>query len=455
MTKNEIDIVKTHIGVTVPEHITAASWQDLRDLRAQLREGSKTLLDKAEADNRDLTPEERQASDAALAVLQNVQNEIENRLAEGRKGPRLIDEPLRINPNQRRGTMENKLFSPRKTWRDIFGREPRNVEGIRNFGEAVAALHNNDFDKLRELRTLNSIVGEQGAFSVPEAYFASIYDSGIESSVCLDKVQNYPMTSDTLWLPSWSSEDHTGGPIGAVSGSWIGELQTATPVTPRLRVIKFTAHKLGMWICCSSEVLQDSSALAMALAPLMRNSLAFSLDEAILTGSGVGEPQGIIGSPATIAQTRASATDITFADLVAMKGRMLPSSLSKAIFIVSPSAFAVLCGLVITAGTGELVMGYQHGASDMRMSILGHPVRVTEKLPELGERGDIMLVDLNFYALALREAARFEKTNAANFLSDSIDFRFIIRGDGHPLIEKPFTPAGGGNDLSPFVLLDA
>lgn len=351
--------------------------------------------------------------------------------------------------------MESKLFAPRKRWADVFGREPRNVEGLENFGQAIIALHRGDTEKIRELRTLNTITGSEGGFATPEIWWSQVYDSGVEASVALDKVTTFPMTGDTLYVPAWDCADHTGGPIGAVEGQWLGETQTATRRTPNLRLVKFSAYKLALFVAMSSEALQDSSALAQSIAPLMRNSLAFSLDEAILIGSGAGEPQGILTSPASIAQTRASATDITFADLVAMKGRILPSSLDRAVWLVSPSAFAVLCGLVITAGTGELVMGYQHGASDMRMSILGHPVRVTEKLPALGEKGDVMLVDLSYYGLAMREVARFERTNSAQWTEDIIDMRFVLRCDGKPLIAAPTVPAGGGNALSPFVMLDA
>ena len=350
--------------------------------------------------------------------------------------------------------MEN-TFAPRKRWSDIFQRAPRAFDGVKNFGEAIIALHRGDTDKIRELRTLNAINGSEGAWSVPEQYWASIYNSGVEKSVALDKVQTFPMTSDVLYVPAWDSADHTGGPIGAVSGEWLGELQTATRVTPNLRLIKFQAYKLAMFIAASSEVLQDSSALAQSIAPLMRNSLAFSLDEAILTGDGAGKPQGVLNSPATILSARATPGTIGFADLVGMVGRMLPSSLASAVWIVSPSAFAVLAGLVITAGTGNLVMQYGNGAADLAMKILGHDVRISEKLPELGDAGDVMLVDLSYYGLAMRETARFEKTNAAGWTSDQLDLRFIMRLDGHPLIAKPFTPAGGGNTLSPFVCLDA
>lgn len=455
ITQSDRQAVEKIMGVKIPEYPEGRSWDDLISLRSDLRSASKKLLGRAKKEERDLTEDEERASDIACEILQVISDEMQTRTIEGRQGPRLLDEPLRPSPSTQRRNEMTDIFAPKKTWRTLFGREPKPFEGTKNFGEAIIALHRGDTEKIRELRTLNTITGSEGGFSTPEIWWSQVYDSGVEASVALDKVTNFPMTSDVLWVPAWDSADKSGGPIGCVEGQWLGETQTATRVTPNLRLVKFNAYKLAMFIAASSEVLQDSSALAQSIAPLMRNSLAFSLDEAILTGNGNGQPMGILNSPAAIAQTRASATGITFADLVAMKGRMLPSSLSKAIFIVSPSAFAVLCGLVITAGTGELVMGYQHGASDMRMSILGHPVRVTEKLPELGEKGDVMLVDLSYYGLAMREVARFERTNSAQWTEDIIDMRFVLRCDGKPLIAQPFTPAGGGNSLSPFVCLDA
>lgn len=458
MTLIETDrrMAEDRLQVKLPEHPTGRSWADIVELRQKLRDASKRILSQAKAEERDLTEEETRVSDIACDYLQAIADEIESRLAENRKGPRLMDEPLRpIGTNQRRGTMESKLFSPRKTWRDVFGREPRNVEGIENFGQAIQALHNNDYGKLQELRTLNTVVGSEGGFAVPEIWWSQVYDAGIEASVCLDKVQTYAMSSDVLWLPAYDSSDHSAGPVGGIQGEWLGEAASGTRKTPNIRAIKFEANKVALFLAASSEILSDASALAQSLAPMMRNSLAFTLDSAILNGNGASQPDGILNSPATIASARASAGQISFIDLANMVGRLLPASMERAIWLCSPSAFGLLCRLTVASGGEALVTGYQFGASDMRMSILGRPLRVTEKLPELGDAGDVALIDFNYYALAMRESARFERTNAAQFMNDVVDMRFIIRASGHPLIASAFTPSGGGSTLSPFVKLAA
>ncbi len=455
MTKNEIDIVKRCIGVTVPQHITAATWQDLRDLRAQLREGSKTLLDKAEANKRDLTTEERQASDAALAVLQTVQDEIENRLSDGRQGPRIIDEPMRPPISNQRGGKMDKIFAPRTTWRSIFGREPKAAEGIRNFGECLKALHHGDVGQLAELRTMANSTGELGGFSVDEPTWAQIWDGAYETSVTMDRLRYFPMSSNTLLIPAWDSEDQSKGKVGNVTGAWVGEGIEASRVTPRLRLIKYEAKKAGIFIACTAEVLQDSVALSSSLLPLMRNNLTSLIDTSVLTGSGVGEPQGILNSNAAISVSRNSAGTITFDDLAAMMGRMLPSSIRSCVWICSPSVFAVLVGLQVGTASGVLAMNNQTGATDFKMQILGGEVRVSSSLPERGTRGDLILADLGYYGFGSRETGRFEKTASAQWLSDVLDFRLIVRCDGHSLLDAPVTPANGTTTSSPFVLLDA
>ena len=191
----------------------------------------------------------------------------------------------------------------------------------------------------------------------------------------------------------------------------------------------------------------DSAALSASLNPLMSRCLAFAWDQAVLMGSGIARPLGIYNSPASIpSKTAVSSTTISFPDCTSMVGRMLPSSQKKAIWVCSPSAYAVLIGMPIESSTGILAM--KDG------KILDKPVFCTEKLPGLGSKGSLMLVDLSYYALGMREEARFERTNSAQWTSDAVDMRLITRGDGKGLLDRPVTPASGGDTLSPFVILD-
>jgi HK97 family phage major capsid protein len=447
-----------HLKIAIPadpDGVCELSWGNLHLERSATRKATGALLERARKDNRETTPDEERAFETAMAYLENLDDEFDRREISGQKEPVAV-KPYKVTLKHTGGNMGDKFFQPRKTWRDIFGREPKAVtEGARTFADAIIALHHGDDGQLRELRTMNAIAGNEGGFAVPEQVWSQIYDSGVEQSVCLDRVTNFPMTSDTLYVPGFDSADHTSGPIGAVEGTWIGEGDTATRVTPKLRLVTFFARKLAMYIACTSEVLQDAPALAPSLVTLMRNSLAYSLDEAILTANNVGKPTGILDAPATVSVHRSAPGTIAFTDVTNIMGRLLPSSLNRAVWICSPSAFGRLIGLETSSGSGQLILQSQPGpAGAIPMSLFGMDFRISEKLPTLGTKGDLILVDLSYYGLAMREVARFERTNAAQWTSDTIDMRFILRVDGKPLISQPFTPAGGGSTLSPFVVLD-
>jgi len=453
ITENDRQAVEKVLGVNLPDQdVASMSWADLRDLRDRISDAADRLC----SGDGDLNPEQKNAVDKSIEVLRAIRNELEDRTSEGRKEPARMDEPLRPQPQNQKGKndMRTEFFAPKTSWRSIWGREPKAVEGIRNFGEALKALHSNDLGKLAELRTLNNIVGEQGGYSVDEVTWAGIWDAGYETSTVLDRVRIFPMSSNNLLIPGWSSENQSKGKVGGVTASWVGEGLTASRVTPKLRLIKYEAKKLAIYVACTSEVLQDSVGVSASLLPLMRNNLTSALDAAVLSGSGVGEPAGIINSPAAINVSRETAGTVTFADIGAMMGRMIPSSLRSCVWICSPSAFSVLVALQVGTNSGVLVMNNQTGATDFRMQILGAEVRISDKLPERGDRGDLVLADLGYYGLATRESGRFERTSSAQWVSDVTDFRLILRCDGHSLLDSPVVPANGSGTLSPFVCLE-
>ena len=96
-------------------------------------------------------------------------------------------------------------------------------------------------------------------------------------------------------------------------------------------------------------------------------------------------------------------------------------------------------------------VGVQTGP-DGEMRILTRPVLFTEKVPALGEAGDLGLYDFSQYAIPLRRDIRLERSNAPGFTRDTIHFRGIHRLDGFPLWDTAYTPKTGPT-LSPFVTL--
>jgi HK97 family phage major capsid protein len=77
------------------------------------------------------------------------------------------------------------------------------------------------------------------------------------------------------------------------------------------------------------------------------------------------------------------------------------------------------------------------------MTLLGLPVVPTEKLPTLGQQGDIVLADLSQYVIGLRADIRVDASNGPGFSTDSTYVRCIVRVNGCGSWNAPLTPKTG------------
>jgi HK97 family phage major capsid protein len=93
-----------------------------------------------------------------------------------------------------------------------------------------------------------------------------------------------------------------------------------------------------------------------------------------------------------------------------------------------------------------------------QMLLLGLPVIISDLLPSLGSKGDVALVNGDFYATGLRQALTVESSIHRKFEFDITMYRFLARGGGIPIPTGTYAYkfAGGVkiDEHSPFVVLD-
>ena len=87
-------------------------------------------------------------------------------------------------------------------------------------------------------------------------------------------------------------------------------------------------------------------------------------------------------------------------------------------------------------------------------SLLGRPVFPTEKVPALGTKGDLMLLDPSFYVVGDRMQIEIAASEHVNFLKNQMTWRVVERVDGQPWLDKPVTLQDGVTQVSPFVVLN-
>src|SRR5262249_16667821 len=175
---------------------------------------------------------------------------------------------------------------------------------------------------------------------------------------------------------------------------------------------------------------------------------------AFLQGNGVGKPLGMLSTSGPVVQvTRATSGKISYADVATILSRILPSSLSRAIWVVHPYGLVDLVQLKDSSGRVVWFNVLAVAQDNIPGYRFGRPVYVSEKVPAYGNFGDLSLLDPGLYVIGDRMALEVAASEHVNFLKNQMTWRIIERVDGRPWIEKAITLADGVSTVSPFVTI--
>jgi HK97 family phage major capsid protein len=315
-----------------------------------------------------------------------------------------------------------------------------------------------DGDKLGALRNAASSVSPaDGGFLVPETLRSQLLQLALEQAVVRPLATVVPMESARVPFPMIDTTTNAGSVFGGMVAYWGEEGAALQDSNPKFGRVELDAKKLTGLSAVPNELLQDSiTSFSALIETLWPKALAFEEDNKFQTGSGTGEPLGFrgAGNSAAVTVTRTTGSKIQYVDVIAMYARMLPSSLSNAVWMCSPDALPQLLQLSLTVGTGGNSVFVVNAAAGMPMSIFGRPLIITEKGGVLGSRGDLAFVDLSYYLVGDRQIMTADSSTDYAFGNDKTTFRIIQRVDGRPWIQSAITPANGSTaTLSPFVEL--
>jgi HK97 family phage major capsid protein len=207
-------------------------------------------------------------------------------------------------------------------------------------------------------------------------------------------------------------------------------------------------------------LLQDSViGLEKFLMTLFAQAIAWFEEYAFLQGNGVGKPLGMLNSAAAISVNRSGGgTNLGFTDVATMWSKLLPVSWNKAIWVGSPSIIPKL--IQLTDGANRAIF-LQIGSANAgavttgpNWALLGRPFFPTEKLPALGTKGDLVLLDPSFYVIGDRMQIEIAASEHVNFLKNQMTWRVVERVDGQPWLDKAITLQDAATTVSPFVVLN-
>jgi HK97 family phage major capsid protein len=348
-----------------------------------------------------------------------------------------------------------------KTYRKMFGGKSLSDGGFDTFGDFLKCIYDGRADSRLVTKSpggSNEGVPSEGGFLTPSEYSARIFDVALESEIVRPLATVYPMKSKTLDIPAMELTSHSTALYGNVEMQWVDEGGTVTPTKPAFRAMKLVAKKARIDCTVTNELLADSAPnFEDILGKIFTSTIAFGLDSIFLTGHGGGQPLGILKAPCLItvnAEVDQTATTIVYENIVNMFARLHPACVGNCVWVASITAIPQLMTLYFSVGVGGSAIPALREDSG-KFYLLGKRVYFTEKLPVLGQVGDIMLCDFSQYSVGMRQELRIEKSNSPGWSTDESSYRCILRCDGQPLWDRVLTLKDSVTTVSPFITLAA
>jgi HK97 family phage major capsid protein len=193
----------------------------------------------------------------------------------------------------------------------------------------------------------------------------------------------------------------------------------------------------------------------------------FEINLAIVQGTGVGQPLGILNAASLVSvakETSQPGDTILAMNIFKMYSRMYGPLRSEAVWLINqdiePQLFSMTIPIKNVAGTenvgGSVVYLPANGLSSSPYgSLMGRPVIPTQACETVGDKGDILFVHLPSYMTAMKAGGIKADTSVHLFFdANATAFRFIFRMAGKPWWSAAISPRDGSNTLSWAVSLD-
>lgn len=241
---------------------------------------------------------------------------------------------------------------------------------------------------------LNTLVGSEGGYLVPETYVRDVIDKLLEMSVVRQLAYVFRTTSTT------------NIPLGITRPqfAFIAEKGTYGKTEPTFGQAVLGAYKLGGIIQTSEELLQDSFIdLQAYITRLIVEGISDKEEAAFTVGSGIGEPQGfLVGGQ--LGKTAAGASAITLDEVLDLEYSVRAPYRPEARFMMNSKTELALRKLKDTQGQYLWQPSLQVGAPNM---FDGKPIAINEEMPDIGT-GNKPIAFGNFRYLNIADRAGLE-----------------------------------------------
>jgi HK97 family phage major capsid protein len=385
------------------DSLVEAQKKDLHEARG--------YLERAEAEKRDLSVEERTAWEALNAQMDNRQDHIDEvRAAEVRDSR--VAEALAAAPEVRA-----VAASERRSDVDI----------LRAMARGEIRSH------VFEQRALDTTTATKGPETEPQGFLATIQAKLLTTGPMLD--------GSVVNLLNTNSGNDIKVPVEStrMAGTAVAEGATFAVSDPTFSSLTLRSHKIGTLVVASRELVEDTGVdLQAFLGAQIGVALGTAANNLLTNGTGVVQPNGILAAAGSGVTGGTGVTGAASGDNIISLLHSVDS-----LYAAQPNAGWMMSrasmGAVRSLKGSEGYLFQPFATEGAVGSLLGYPVRQNPYIANAGTGvKSILFGDLGAYITRVVGGIEITRSDEAYFLSDQIAWRATIRLDGDL--------GGGGSD---------
>jgi HK97 family phage major capsid protein len=392
---------------------------DLFERRSKLIEESRAITDLASTEKRELTAEETQKYDRIDADIRSTDGLLKREL-DRHDADKAADEAFR-------------KLNEKPEARDLPAAEGMTLRQLMNEHGKVDIRANGQLGEVSwrraqataEQRALSKGSATAGGNTVKTSFYDQLVDHLIEVSGIMQAGPTVLNTDsgETIQVPTTTAHS---------SAAIVSEAAAIGASDPAFAQRTLGAYKYGILLQLSSELMTDTSVdLEGYLAMELGRALGNGFGAHAITGTGTGQPTGVVTSAATgVTGATSVAGAFTADNLIDLHFSVIaPYRNSKSCaWMMKDSTLGSLRKLKDSAGYYLFQPAATLGAPD---TLLGKPIVTDPNVAAVGlSAKSVIFGDFSRYFVRMVNGIRLERSTEYAFNTDQVTWRALLRADG-------------------------
>lgn len=306
------------------------------------------------------------------------------------------------------------------------------------------------------VKAMTEGTGATGGYFIQEQEIVNRLTAMPEKERWLSRVRREQVATPTGKWTDWDVTFTPTAGIGQtaaaarVKGAARVEGGAYAETTPYLKQLEWQVSDAASgYVKVSRELRQDTAgAIGQVVGSRIQRAVNGRIAFLVLKGTGVGQPLGILNSPALVSQSHASASAFVAGDALNMIAKFEPL-MGDGFWVANRTNLPEIHVVAQTAGGYVTDMNREPGTVPM----YGYEVFLSEHLPVTDTASSIILIDGGSYIIFEHGPFYLEFSEHADFLNGNDVWRFGQRIDGKPILDSTIKEGnvGTATQVSPFV----